>query len=59
MQMVVAVEQPRQLLPLERLAVDVDRRIVGAQHPLPDRRQLVVAVEEKRPHAISFPLPTR
>ena len=50
---VVAVEQARQFVPLERLAVDVDRRIVGAQHPLPDRRQLIVAVEKKRFHFTS------
>ena len=47
---VVAVEHARQFVARERLAVDVDRRIVGAQHALPHRRQLVVAVEEQGFH---------
>ncbi len=51
---VVAGQHARQLVRRERLAVDVDRRIAGAKDPLPDRRQLIVAIEEERPH---FPLP--
>ncbi len=51
---VVAAEHARQLVRRERLAVDVDRRIVGAKDPLPDRRQLIVAIEEQRSH---LPLP--
>ena len=34
-------------MPLERLAIDLDRRIVGPQHPLPHRRQLIIAADEQ------------
>src|SRR5580704_9659193 len=53
---VVAFEQDRQFGPLERLTIDVDRRIARAQNALPDRRELIVAVEEKGFHRIAWPL---
>ena len=49
---VVAFEHARQFGPLERLAIDVDRRVVGANDALPHRRELIVAVEEKGFHAV-------
>ena len=47
---VVAGEHQRQFVARERLGIDVDFRIVGTNHALPHRRQLVVAVEEDRFH---------
>ena len=47
---VVAPEHPRQVFRWIGLPIDVDRRIVGAHHALPNRRELIVAVEEKRFH---------
>ena len=46
----VALEHARQIIALERRAIDVDRRIVGAHDALPNRRELIVAVEKERFH---------
>ena len=51
---VVALQQPRQLGALERLAIDLDRRIVGAQHLLPHRRQLIIAIDKHGLHSASL-----
>ena len=48
---VVAGEHQRQFVARERFPVDVDWRIVGANHARPHRRQLVVAVKEDGFHA--------
>ena len=48
---VVAVEDCRQRVLRVGLAIDVDRRIVDAKDALPDRRELIVAVEEQRFHS--------
>src|SRR5438105_12988435 len=47
---IVALEHPRQFLLWIGPPIDVDRWIVGAHNAVPDRRELIVAVEKKRFH---------
>src|SRR6185312_1408126 len=60
----VATDDRRQFVALERLAVDVDRRIAGLEHALPHRRELIVAVDEdgfhvSAPRSVARPAPAR
>src|SRR5262249_12244627 len=50
----IALEHARQFGARERDAIDVDRRIIAAQHHLPHWGQLIVAVEEDGFHHSTF-----
>jgi hypothetical protein len=47
---IVAAYDARQFIPFERLAVDIDRRVIGLENLCPNRGQLIVAINENGFH---------